>query len=178
MAIAAVVCAQFQALPSCEARSLDDTEKAALAQTVSDFDTAMRDRQYERVVSTVPPRVIAAIAAKADIPAEQLASAMIDVMKTAMAAVKLKSFSMDMSNAEYKELPDGSSFALIPTQTVIDAGDKGRMSQKTHTLGLRDDGKWYLLRVNDVANLLILRDVYPEFAGVELPSGSMEILKK
>ena len=30
----------------------------------------------------------------------------------------------------------------------------------------------------DLANLMTLQSVYPEFAGVELPAGSMEMLKK
>ena len=178
-AVATVLIAvQNLTIPPAEARSLEDTEKAALSQTVSEFDAGMRNQNYERVIATVPPRVIAAIAKKAGIGVEELAPAMVQVMKSALAAVKVESFSMAMMSAQYKELSNGTPYVLIPTETVIDAGDKGRISEKTHSLALQDDGKWYILRVNDVGNLMILRDVYPDFAGVELPSGSMEMLKK
>ena len=35
----------------------------------------------------------------------------------------------------------------------------------------------YLLRVNDARQLTIMRQVYPEFAGIEFPGGSMQGVK-
>ena len=160
------------------ARTLDDQEKAALARTIADFDKAFREARYDDVVAVVPPRIVAAIAKKNGVTVENLKPAIAAVITAALAAVKVESFSIDISQAEYKELPNGSPYALIPTKTVMDAGDKGRFAESTFSLAIIDDGKWYVIRVNDVANLIIMRSVYPEFAGVELPSGSMEILKK
>jgi hypothetical protein len=177
-AIVAACLAQSLSPAAAYARALDEKEKASLAVTLASFDADIREQHFDRVFATVPPRVMAAIAKKNNISVEKLKPAFVGMMTATMKAVKIESFSLDLANADYRELPSGAPFALIPTKTVIDAGVKGRISEKTFSLAIQDDGKWYILRVNDVAHLMILRDVYPEFAGVELPSGSMEILKK
>ncbi len=158
------------------ARDAIDTEKAALAATVTDFNQAMAKLDFKRVVATIPPKVIAKIAAKADLPLAKVTEMTIAVMKTSMETVKLESFSMDMAKVEHKQLASGEPYALIPTVTVMGLEDKQRVEQKSLTLALLDAGQWYLVRVSETSQLLILRDVYPEFAGVEFPRGSMEVL--
>jgi hypothetical protein len=37
-----------------------------------------------------------------------------------------------------------------------------------------DEGEWYLLSVSDPNQVTILKEVYPSFANVELPAGTME----
>jgi hypothetical protein len=58
----------------------------------------------------------------------------------------------------------------------MDAGN-GNISVNSHTLALMDGGAWYLLRVSEVQQIEILRKVYPEFAGVVFPTGSVEAMK-
>ena len=160
------------------ARALDDREKASLARTVADFDKAFREARYNDVVAVVPPRIVESIAKKNGLTVEKLRPEIAAVLAKAMTLVKIESYAIYLSAIQYKELPNGAPYALIPTKTVIDAGDKGRFAESTFSLAFIDEGKWYVIRVNDVANLMIMRSVYPEFAGVELPRGSMEILKK
>lgn len=160
------------------ARSLEAKETAALTETVDAFNAAMSTQNFERVVQTIPPKVIGSLAVKAKVSSDQIREIVIDLMKSALATIKIESFGMDIKSAQFKELSTGAPYALIPTTTLMDAGEKGRFQQKSHTLGLLDEGKWYLVRVSEVAQLVILREVYPEFAGVEFPQGSMEVLKK
>ena len=94
-------------------------------------------------------------------------------MKAALAEVKVVSFGMDLAKAEHHELPSGQPYVLIPTETVMDAGD-GKSVAKSHTLALLDGGAWYLLRVSEAEQVTIMRQVYPEFAEVEFPASSLE----
>ena len=160
------------------ARSLDDKEKAALGATIDDFDTAMRGKVYDRVAATVPPKVLSAVGTKIGADAEKMRSIMAEFLKEMMSKVAIESFAMDRAGMELKELGTGTPYALIPTQTVVSLGEKGRFLEKTYTLGLLDDGKWYLVRIGDISQLTILKEVYPEFTSVEFPKGSMEVLKK
>jgi hypothetical protein len=159
------------------ARSLEDKEKAALATTVAEFDAAMKANNFERIIQTVPPKVINSIATKAGIKVEQLMPMMTAIMKGAMEKVKLESFGMDLAKAEYKETANGTPYVLIPTTTVMSAPEIGKIQQKSHSLGIIDEGKWYLIRVSEAQQIIILREVYPEFTGVEFPSGSTEALQ-
>src|SRR5688572_19566336 len=46
------------------AREVTDAEKAALAETISSFDAAMRANDMERIMGTIPPRMLDAMAAQ------------------------------------------------------------------------------------------------------------------
>ena len=167
----------FGTTNTAHARAVNDTEKAMLAKVVSAFETAIKTPDYQSVVDMLPPKIMSAIAAKANLSVSFMRNAVVGAMASAMAKVSMESFSLDMSGAEYKELGNGNPYALIPTRTVMSAPDAGRFAQTSHTLGVLDDAKWYLMRVSDTKQLTILREVYPEFNGVKFPRGTMEALK-
>jgi hypothetical protein len=160
------------------ARPLTEAEARSLAETVEAFDAAMRSNDYEIVVKTIPPRVITHIAKQAGIEVDALRALTIEQMKATLAEVKLLSFGMDLSKAEHRELPGGEPYVLIPTETVMETVETGKMAARSQTLALLDAGVWYLVRVDDVQQVMIVRQVYPEFAGVEFSSGSWEALKE
>ena len=156
------------------ARELTADETAALAQAVTDFNTAMGEADYATVVKTIPPAVVENIAASGGISASELITTIVSQMEEAMAAVKIESFSMDMAAVKYEETPDGTPYALIPTTTVVDAGAGGKFKAMSDTLALLDDDTWYLMSLSDPAQVGILSQVYPSFTGVQFPPGTME----
>jgi hypothetical protein len=93
-----------------------------------------------------------------------------------MANITLVSFGMELDKAEYKTLPDDSTYALIPTETVMDLGPAGggKFRAMSSTLGLLDGETWYLVRVEDPQQVALLKQVYPAFADVTFPAGKME----
>lgn len=155
------------------ARALSGDETASLELTVKSFDTAMRSADYEKVADTIPPKVFAHIAKTAGMEPAALRPLMIEQMKQALTTVTLKDFRMDLAIAVHKEAANGNPYVLIPTVTEMETGGTGLVA-KSDTLALLDEGKWYLLRVQDAAQVTILKQVYPEFAGVEFSPGSME----
>jgi hypothetical protein len=159
------------------ARPLTDQERASLAATVESFEAAMREGNFTRVAQTVPPKVIGAIARRAGTTPDQIVASMIKAMQQTLQGgdTKIESFGMDLATANHKELASGEPYVLIPTQTIIAVGGR-RFRERSHTLALLDEGKWFLLRINNARQIEILREVYPEFTSVEFPSGSTETL--
>ncbi len=176
-ALSLLIAAALTAGSPARAREFDDKEKAALATTVADFNAAMVDARYDRIVKTIPPRVLAAMAEKAGTTSEKLVPDMISLMQALLEKVKIESFSMDLAKADYKEAKSGTPYVLIPTETVMSLGGKGRIKETSSTLGIIEDGRWYLLRVADPGQLAIMRDVYPELSDLVIPTGSQEVLQ-
>jgi hypothetical protein len=156
------------------ARGLTDTETSSLSAVVESFDAAMRRNDYETVLLTVPPKIMQHIAKSAGTDVDALRLSAVKQMKAALANVKLLSFDLDLSKAENHELPNGEPYVLIPTETVMDTGEKGKFVAHSQTLAMLDDGKWYLLRVDESTQVEIMRQVYPDFADVDFPTGSTE----
>lgn len=157
------------------AREFTSSEKDGLKTQVTQFNTAMSSLDFDVIGATIPPKVLSHIAKTAGVSDEQLKLAIGAQMKQALAAVKIVDFSMDLEKAEYRETPDGTPYALLPTVTRMDASGT-KMEASSSTLALMDEGKWYLLRIDSPNQLSILRAVYPAFAAVEVPPGSMRTL--
>jgi hypothetical protein len=58
----------------------------------------------------------------------------------------------------------------------MDAGT-GKIRQTGETLGLLENGAWYLLRV-DEAQVTLLKQVYPGLASVQFNYGTMEAVEE
>jgi hypothetical protein len=157
------------------AQAVTPAQHDALAARIETFDVAMRASDMAGIMGVVPPKVLDEIAKQNNITAEQLIAAAQEQINTAMADIKLVSFGMDLDKAEYKTLPDGTTYALIPTETVMDLGAQGggKFRATASTLGLLDGDTWYLVRVEDPQQVAILKTVYPAFADVVFPTGSM-----
>jgi hypothetical protein len=126
-------------------------------------------------MGVVPPKVLEKIAAKYNVTAEQLVQATQQQFDETMKTVEIVSFGMEIDSAEIIALADGTPYALIPTETVMDLGDNGgKIRAKSSTLGLLDGTTWYLVRVEDAQQVAVLKEVYPAFADVVFPTGSME----
>lgn len=162
------------ALPAV-AQELDEAQQVALAKRVESFDAAMRANDMVAVLGVIPPKVLEKIAAASGVTIEQLMVATQQQLDEAMQNIKLVSFNMDLDGAATAALADGSTYVLIPTETVMDLGEGGGKFRATSsTLGLLDGETWYLVRVEDPQQVALLKEVYPGFADMVFPTGSME----
>ena len=156
------------------AAPVSDADKAAIQARIDDFDAIMRAGQLEKTLDFVAPEVLASMAQQAGMTTEQLRTVTTEQMKPMLEAVKIEDFSMDLAGATFAETPDGSrGYALIPTVTVMDVKDQGKMRGTSQTLAMESGGEWRLMRIDDAGQVGILRKVFPEFEGVEFPTGSI-----
>ncbi len=93
-----------------------------LVDRIASFDAAMRANDLTSIMTAVPPKVLDSIATQYKVTNEQLLQAMQQQFDEAMKTVTLVSFGMDLEAAEFVTLPDGTEYALIPTETVMDLG--------------------------------------------------------
>jgi len=158
------------------AQAITPAQHDALAARIESFDSAMRASDMTGIMGVVPPAVLDEIAKQNNITSEQLIAAAQQQIDAAMANITLVSFGMELDKAEYKTLPDNSTYALIPTETVMDLGPAGggKFRATSSTLGLLDGETWYLVRVEDPQQVAILKTVYPAFADVVFPTGGIE----
>lgn len=157
------------------AAEFTDEQLEGLAARIESFDAAMKASDMSQVMDVVPPKVLDKIAANFNVTTEQLIEATQQQMDQVMKDVEIVSFGMDLEAAEFLETADGTPYALIPTETVMDMGAAGgKLKASSSTLGLFDEGTWYLVRVEDAQQVAILKEIYPAFADVEFPTGSME----
>lgn len=158
------------------AKDLSAADKGALETRIEGFEQAFKTNNMDVVIGVVPPKIIAMIATKTGQDPDDLRKAMIKATKAGMAAVTIVSYDMALENATFAETSAGRGYALIPTETVMTVNED-TMQSNTQTLGFADEGVWYLVRIDDLQQVQLLTEVYPEFSGIDFPAGTMKMVK-
>jgi hypothetical protein len=156
-------------------RALSDAEKTSLSTTVSDFNGAIKSANIDRISQTVPPRIFDLLAKKANIDAAVIRETMTRMLKSTMEEAPFEDFSMDVEHAAFKETPNGDPYALIPTKVSLNVEGQ-RFKVSTHTLALLDGETWYLVRVSEDQQVMLLREAYPNFVAEKFPESTTETL--
>jgi len=159
------------------ARPVTNAERQSLEKQITAFSRALETNAYDGIADVTPPRLVDHLAKTAQMEPGELRRAIVEQMKVAFAAVRIEAFSFDMARADYRELADGHPYALVPTELIAVDPNGVRTRFRSQTLALLDGSNWYLIRLQEAQHLLLLQQAYPELAGVEIPRGSMELLK-
>ncbi|WP_233503360.1 hypothetical protein [Sphingomonas psychrotolerans] len=155
------------------AQGITQTDRAAIENRIGAFDKMMREGRTGDSLDFVPPRLLGVIAKKFGLSPADVKPSFRQQVAEAMKHVKIVSFRMVLSNGTAGATPNKSrNYMLIPTETVVEVPGTGRLLSKSSTLAFQDNGIWYLVRIGEAEQVLVLREAYPEFAGVEFPSGS------
>lgn len=158
------------------AQALNDAQQKALQDRVDAFDESMRVSDMAGVMGVIPPRVLDKIASTYGITTADLIASAQQQIDEALKSIKIESFGMDLDAAESVALDDGTLYALIPTETVMDLGTAGKHRSRTSTLAVLDEGTWYLMAVDDPQQIAIFKEVYPNMADIEFPKATMEVV--
>lgn len=162
--------------PGAAASGLTNEQSMALAARVEAFDRAVRQSDYLSMVDAMPPRILGALAESTGTSTSMWKQSAAAMMRAAFEEATVLEFAMRLERAQTGILADGMPYALIPTTTQIVMNAVGRIESEAATLAIFENGRWYLMRLNDAAQSAQLRQAYPAFADVALPEATMEFL--
>ncbi|RZJ24815.1 MAG: hypothetical protein EON85_13975 [Brevundimonas sp.] len=156
------------------AQDLSAADRTAIEARVAHLEQIVGGGDLAGALETVPPRIFRTIAARAGATEEQLMSAMREMIRTQLSGVTVLGYDMDLAAAPPLLTPDGSrTYLLIPTTTTMQT-PAARVRTRNQTLALKEDGVWYMIRIDDQNQISMIRDLWPEFAAVDFPTGTME----
>jgi hypothetical protein len=157
---------------------IPEGDRAAIAERVQSFDAAFRGGDMAAVFDYMPTKILANLSAQSGISEDELKTLMKEQIDLAFQTVTIDEFGMDMDTATWATTPDGSrGYAMIPTFTVMTIEDAGTMRAEGDTLAFADEGKWFLVRVDDPAQVQMLSAAYPEFTGVVFEPASIQAVE-
>lgn len=159
------------------AAEITSAQKEQLAERITAFDVAIRANDVAEILKVTPPKIYEFLSEQAGMPVAELQKLVIEQMGEVMKDVEIQELSMDTGQTEYLTTPDGTDYALVPSYFVMSTPEIGTIETKSHTLALRDNDQWYLLRIDNPQQLLIMKQVYPSFTNVEFPRGSVKTVE-
>jgi len=160
------------------AQEVTAADRAQVEARVDILEQALAGGDFAASLDVTPPALRAALARRLGITEAEMRVLMAEAMGSMMADVTFVSYQMDVPGAAVRATPvGGRTYLMIPTTTVIDVKDAGRVRVRSETLALEEAGDWYLVRVQEASQTDILREVYPEFADVQFPPGVTEAVE-
>lgn len=160
------------------ASEFTDQQKQALPDVLTSLSALGLD-DLDKSMDFMPRKMLRFLAGKAGLDEKDYQAKLVAQLKPVLSKIKLVASKFDLQNIAYKQCSDGTPYVLVPYEGVFDLQDgKNVVKVKEYNIALIEDGSWRVIRINETAQLLLLREVYPEFVGVEFPSGSKELISK
>lgn len=169
-----IACAGLVPLAA-SAQDITPEDRTAIARVASGLEADVRAGDFTGTLDVIPPPMLAATLERFGVTEDELRQSIDTQMEDALASVSFESFHMAIDDAIPARTPGvARRYMLIPTETVIVIKDVGRMWSRNQTLAVEENGKWYLVRIEDQGTIDLLRAVYPDFATIAFEPGTTE----
>lgn len=149
-------------------RELNAIEAAGLAAAAETFATALDADDIARVLSTAPPALLEQMARAANLgSAEEFLAVRREQARYAERHFDFSVLSFDPGFlTRVGETENGVLFGFIPLRFTVRLPGRS-LTVESDVLALMVEGVWYLVRIEDAAQLRMLRAAYPGLADVE-----------
>lgn len=155
------------------ARDLTQSEQAGLEARIDSFEQAFEQGDIDAVFTVIPPGILATTAETYDITEAQVLTAMKQALAGMMQTASIEEYRIDLAAATVGETSTGRAYVLIPTTAYVRRdGQADAQRSDTVTLAFQDGDAWYLVRIDDVQQVGVLKAAYPDFEGVDFSEGS------
>ena len=154
------------------ARPLGTDEAKQMSKSVGIYLRAIGRNEHERVIASLPPRVLNVFAGQAGIEASALVPTLAAQMKELTKGATFSDFTTDETTLDANDatLADGTpvTWVLVPTSFVAET-KAGKSRNEQPLLVLREGDKWYMMRIEGAAQQQLVSYAYPFLAEVQIP---------
>ncbi|MGB7270535.1 MAG: hypothetical protein WBC90_13550 [Albidovulum sp.] len=172
--LVSTILAALLALPL-HARPLTEANEASLIKAVDGYLRASAAANAQKVVATIPPRVINVFAGTSGVEAKKLEETLVAQTAELLKATKIRQFKSDQGPFDVQDvtLADGSVVTWVLVGTEFTAITKDKTTRNTQPLlAILEDKKWYFTRIDGPQQQQLVAFAYPFVADLTLPAST------
>lgn len=162
------------ALPAA-ARPLSEDEAASLASALTGYGRATEAKNAEKLVATIPPRVVNVVAGTAGIEAAKIQETLVEQTKAVLKTSTISNFVTAPGPFEANDaaLADGTAVVWVVVPAQFDAKSDGKSSRNNQPLlAIREGESWFFSRIDGPQQQQIVALAYPFMAEAKLPAAT------
>lgn len=166
--------AVFLALPL-HARALGDDEQAGLMKSVDRYLRATGAGNAEKIVETIPPRIVNVFAGTSGVEAKEVQKTLISQTEALLKTTSFQDFQASKGpfDATDATLADGTVVTWVVVATEFTSQTNGQKTRNSQPLlALLEDGKWYFTRIDGPQQQQLVALAYPFVAELKMPASS------
>ncbi len=172
--LAALVLSLLLAAPLM-ARPLSEAEGVGLQKAIDSYRRVTVNKNAEKIVATIPPRVLNVFAGTAGIEASKVQETLVTQTMELLKSTAIRDFVTAPGPFEGNDatLQDGAAvvWVVVPTQFTAE-GKAGKTRNSQPLLAILEGGKWYFSRIDGPAQQQIVAFAYPFIAEAALPAAT------
>ena len=143
--------------------------EASLKVRLDEFESIFESGKISKLFDFTPPKVLSSILGGSNVTRDQLDSQIDQVWEMTMQTVEINAFDIDRTARDVEFLTSGRPYKILPTSVAMKIkGNGSEIISKSETLALIEDGKWYIVRLDEPSQVKIFMETYPEFDSVDV----------
>ncbi|MBL4543582.1 MAG: hypothetical protein JKP97_17610 [Rhodobacteraceae bacterium] len=150
------------------AQTLSAADRSEISNVTDLLRLALVEADGGALMATIPPAIARHLAERAGLSFGVFENRFTSGFESAIRPLDIVDARFDLDAATVGTTEGGAPYALIPTETIMRSGSRGRYRFASQTLALRDGGLWYLVQLTEAGDAELVREVYPDFADVAL----------
>lgn len=151
------------------AQQVSAEDRGRIEARISELSSLVAAGDFGAALDMIPPRLKAVVLAEVGIAEADLKREMNRSWGTLLQeeGLTLAGFDLNADQAVEGMTSDGKHLWLtIPTETHLKVEDYGSFTIRTQTLAVKDEGEWYLIRMDKPEQTELLVRAYPGFEGM------------
>lgn len=172
--LAPFVLAALAALPAA-ARPLTEAEEKGLTKAINGYERATTHADAERIVATIPPRIVNIFAGASGIEADKVKETLVGQTRDLMKGTSISDFAVAPGpyDAADATLADGTALVWVIVPADFTTQENGKSMRNHQPLfAVLEDGEWYFSRVDGPQQQQMVAMAYPFVAKVKLPAAT------
>lgn len=150
---------------SATAVAYDKQDQTVIKQKMAIVETSVKAGQAKPILDVMPPKIFAVIGKEFDVSGEKIKDGMLKIADQQLAKTDLSSlrYTYDIEAAKVLTSETGRDYVIIPTVFTTQGS-----TVKSHVVALKDDGTWYIVRIESPYQINLLKQAYPDMKHIPL----------
>ena len=148
----------------------------ALNQSLDAFEATLADENMGGLVEFMPPRIVETMSTQNRVTKAQLIAQLDSTWAQTAALVKINQFEITRDGTKIELASSGRPYKILPTQVDMQilTTDTNAVAE-SETLAFLENGKWYVVRLDEPQMVAMFETAYPDLNEVEIMKPSMKI---
>lgn len=172
-------CKQQSASPAVTTQVFPELSPAldqSLDQRLDAFETTFANGEMGDLVDFMPPKILETLLTQSGVSLAEMKKQLDAVWEQTTALVSINNFEITRDQTSVELASSGRPYKILPTQVEMKIhANKTDAVGISETLAFFENGKWYILRLDEVQMVAIFENVYPDLADIEIMKPIMKI---
>lgn len=143
--------------------------ETSLNHRLDEFEKLLDSGELSKVLDFTPPKVLNKILSGANVTRAELDRQMDQMWKQVLVTVEINGFDLDRNSKDIMFLDNGRPYKTLPTSsTMTIKANRSEVVTRSETLAFIENDEWYIVRLDDPAQVKIFRDAYPDFDDIQV----------